>query len=127
MGNSFRRRTVTAAIGFMAAVVAASVTLAANGGRHTGTAAADGEFIDIDIVDFAFEPATVTMDTSDAIVWTHRGGESTQHTVTADDGRFDSGPLDALGIGFDLQFETPGTYTYHCEIHPEMKGTIVVR
>jgi hypothetical protein len=45
--------------------------------------------------------------------------------VTADNGAFDSGRL-ASGSTFSQTFDTADTFTYHCEIHPQMTGTIVV-
>jgi plastocyanin len=48
-----------------------------------------------------------------------------QHTVTADDGSFDSGPI-AQGETFSQVFNAAGSVGYHCEIHPQMTGTIIV-
>ena len=57
------------------------------------------------------------------MTWTNSGAAT--HTVTADNGAFDSGRL-ASGATFSQTFDTAGTFTYHCEIHPQMTGTIVV-
>jgi plastocyanin len=45
--------------------------------------------------------------------------------VTADDGSFDSGVLDA-GARFSFVFDKPGMFSYACAIHPSMRGTVRV-
>jgi len=47
------------------------------------------------------------------------------HTATADNKLFDTGVLKP-GEAFEVYFEGSGTVTYHCELHPDMKGSIVV-
>jgi hypothetical protein len=47
------------------------------------------------------------------------------HTVTADNGSFNSGVLDP-GTAFRFTFKSTGTYRYRCRIHPFMHGTISV-
>jgi plastocyanin len=57
--------------------------------------------------------------------------------VTSDSTGFDSGALAAPtgnGYGgmtsgglFQVTFNTPGTYTYHCMFHAQMHGTITVQ
>lgn len=47
------------------------------------------------------------------------------HTFTADDGLFDSGPVEP-GDDFRYAFDGPITITYHCEIHPSMTGSVTV-
>ena len=79
--------------------------------------------LDVQVVDFAFEPATVTVPVGSTVTWTNAG--SRPHTVTADDGSFDSGRLDP-GEQFSQVFDQPGTFTYFCGFHPDMQGTIVV-
>ena len=78
---------------------------------------------DIDIVDFAFEPAELTVTVGEPVTWTNKG--TTTHTVTSDDGELDSGD-NAPGAAYGHVFEAPGVYQYHCTIHPEMQGTITV-
>lgn len=75
------------------------------------------------IVDFSFGPATVTIQAGGTMVWRHEG--AVPHTVTSDEGVFESGTL-AGGDQFRFTFDTPGTYTYFCSIHPYMRGTIEV-
>jgi plastocyanin len=82
----------------------------------------------VTIVDNAFQPSTVTIMEGESVTWTHQGNNV--HTVTADDGSFDSGNL-ASGQQFSHTFDAAGTYAYHCEIHggeggAGMSGTVVV-
>jgi plastocyanin len=77
----------------------------------------------ISVVDFAFEPAALTVPVRATVTWTNDG--SRPHTVTADDGSFDSGRLDP-GEQFRQTFDQPGTFSYHCGFHPEMQGSIAV-
>src|SRR5215213_825614 len=79
--------------------------------------------IEVQVVDFSFEPGTITVPVGATVTWTNTGSRS--HTVTADDGSFDSGRLDP-GEQFSQTFDKPGTFTYHCGVHPEMQGSIVV-
>lgn len=103
-----------------AATVAALPTVVA--------APAAAQQIAIDIVDNTFSAAKITVPVGAAVVWTHTGQK--KHTVTADDGSFDSGEL-TNGGSFAKTFEKPGTYQYYCTIHggaggQGMTATIVV-
>ncbi|MEX2458116.1 MAG: cupredoxin family copper-binding protein [Actinomycetota bacterium] len=71
----------------------------------------------------AFRPADLPVPAGAEVTWTN--DDPTAHTVTADGGGFDSGVLDA-GQSFSWTFETTGTVTYFCAIHPVMKGSITV-
>lgn len=109
--------------------VAATLTLGACNGAATpgatqgsGSQAAGGGN-SVAVVDFSFNPATLTLPKGTTVTWTNTG--STTHTVTADDGSFDSGNLPA-GQTFSRTFSTAGTFAYHCTIHASMKGTITV-
>ncbi|MDF3043480.1 MAG: hypothetical protein K0Q71_6186 [Thermomicrobiales bacterium] len=87
------------------------------------SAAHQDEAITVQVVDFAFEPGTLTVPAGATVTWTNAGRRP--HTVTADDGSFDSGRLDP-GEQFSQTFDQPGTFAYHCGFHPEMQGEIVV-
>lgn len=102
------------------AILTASIALVA-AALISGPAAAAGPTVTI--ADFAFKPATVTIVAGQAVTW--QNTSSTQHTVTADDGSFDSGRL-SLHDQFANVFAVPGRFTYHCSIHPSMHGTVIV-
>jgi plastocyanin len=75
---------------------------------------------------FAFSPATITVSTGTAITWTNQDGAP--HTIVSDAGApeaFSSDPLGQNGV-FRFTLTRPGTYNYHCSIHPSMKGTVIV-
>jgi plastocyanin len=75
------------------------------------------------IMGFAFGPATITVKPGTTVTWTQQ--DEDQHTVTANDGSFTSSPL-ITGGTYTHTFTAPGTYQYHCSIHPFMHGTVVV-
>lgn len=70
-----------------------------------------------------FRPQTFTVAAGTPVTWFN--GDTLDHTVTSDDGTFDSGNLPP-GARWTHTFTQPGTYPYHCEPHPWMTGTIVV-
>ncbi len=72
---------------------------------------------------FAFED-TITVDAGQSVTWANV--DAVTHTVTADDGSWDSGEIPG-GKSFTVTFAKPGTYRYHCRIHPAMQGVVVVR
>ena len=67
------------------------------------------------INNFAFMPSTVTVTAGMQVQWTNQDG--TAHTVTADDNGFRSGSLNNSQT-FSQTFSAPGSYPYHCSIHP---------
>jgi plastocyanin len=104
-------------------VVATASLLGFGGLQPLVAASAAATTHDVSISNFAFVPGSVTAAPGDSVRWTNQDG--TQHTVTADDGSFDSGIL-ANGKVFTRAFSGTGTFAYHCSIHPDMTGTIVV-
>jgi hypothetical protein len=76
-----------------------------------------------DLTRWHYDPAEVTVPAGSTVVWVNQGKED--HTVTADDGSFDSG-YKKKGASWQRAFPRPGKYAYHCAPHPWMKGTVVV-
>jgi LPXTG-motif cell wall-anchored protein len=70
--------------------------------------------------DFEFAPKEIAITVGDTINWTNDG--ATPHTVTADDGSFDSGTFNAGGT-FSQTFDTAGTIAYYCTLHGAKGGT----
>jgi plastocyanin len=96
--------------------VAATATPAAVICHATG----EGEAVAIE--GFSYNPGSTTAAVNGFITWTNN--DDTSHTVT-----FDSGPNCGSLSGGDsetVQFTVAGTYAYHCNIHPEMTGTVEV-
>jgi plastocyanin len=69
-----------------------------------------------------FSPNTTTITHGESVCW--QNSSSVTHTVTADNGDFDTD----LPVGqiYLHTFPTAGTFTYHCKIHAAMTGTVVV-
>jgi plastocyanin len=77
------------------------------------------------IKNFSFKPAHITIKRGTKVIWINR--DSTAHTATANNGRsFDSGRL-GPGQRFSHTFKSAGKKPYHCEIHADMRGTVVVK
>ncbi len=79
---------------------------------------------DVNIQNFAFSPASLTVPVNTTVTWTNK--DASMHTVTSDTGLFNSTDL-ATNATFSFKFTTAGTYTYHCAIHTYMTGTIIVQ
>ena len=75
----------------------------------------------VTIQNSAYTPADVTVMVSGSILWVN--GDNVVHTVTADDGSFDSGDLQP-GTTFGFTFKNVGPYPYHCKYHSEMTGIV---
>jgi plastocyanin len=77
----------------------------------------------VDIAEFTYQPDPVTIEEGGKVIWINR--DSAPHTATADDGSFDTGTLEEGKLKSET-FKEPGTYTYSCQIHPGMHGTVEV-
>jgi LPXTG-motif cell wall-anchored protein len=77
----------------------------------------------VTISDFKFTPASITIHVGDTVIWTNDGPSA--HTATANNGSFNTGVLQK-GHSGSHTFTTAGTFTYICQIHPFMHGTVVV-
>lgn len=90
-----------------------------------GTAdAAPGTVVRAGMRNLAYTPARLEVPVGTTVEWTNQ--DPLEHTVTADDGSFDSGPIAPDGR-WRRTFEAPGEYPFSCAPHPFMKGTVVVR
>lgn len=101
----------------------AQPTSAAAGGQSAG------QTVNIGLVNFAFAPKVLSVAPGTTVVW--QNNDSAAHTVTADNGSFDSGNMDQ-GATFKFTFAKTGTYAYYCRYHggpggQGMSGQIVVK
>jgi plastocyanin len=72
---------------------------------------------------YAPDNLTVVIGVNNTVTWTN--DDSSIHTVTANDGSFDSGYLNP-GDSYTHTFTAPGVYEYHCQLHPWMVGYVTV-
>ncbi len=77
----------------------------------------------VHIKDFKYAPTPVKVHVGDTVSFVNDDAEA--HTVTSNVKSFDSEGLDSNGT-WRHTFARPGTFAYFCELHPSMKGTIVV-
>lgn len=123
MRASFARLLAAIAV----AVAVAACSSASGGGPKPSSTAGlptpDGLTVDVEMQDYVFAPASVEVEVGTTVRWTNRG--QAPHTATADDGSFDTGQITS-GASAGHVFATPGSFSFICTLHPDMKGTITV-
>jgi plastocyanin len=78
----------------------------------------------VDALFATFSPTPLDVLPGETVEW--KNVSQRRHTVTADDGSFDSGDL-LVGDRFSHDFTAVGAYEYHCTVHPGMDGEVDVR
>jgi plastocyanin len=111
------RRLGPAAVTILAACVAAAAA------APPSLADSSGQQRTVDIPGTSYSPDALTVLVGDTVTWTNH--DRMTHTVTADNGAFDSDRLEP-GAHFAQTFVQPGVYRYHCRIHRFMHGEIDV-
>jgi plastocyanin len=129
-----KRRTGVPGLLGATLVLAAGALLTACGGQGGDGAAAPrtapARAVDrVQIKDFLYAPAAVTVPAGTTITFTN--SDSAPHTATSGrsprpDSVFDTGTL-TKGERKAIRLTRPGTFAYYCAIHPFMKGTVTVR
>ncbi len=105
----------------LGAVVLAAC-IGAEFGSASGTEMSHAGIV-VHIKDLKYAPTPVKVHVGDTVSFVNDDAEA--HTITASDKAFDSEGLDSSGT-WKHTFAKPGTFAYFCELHPYMKGTIVV-
>jgi plastocyanin len=77
----------------------------------------------VTMADFFFSPASVTVAVGDSVTWRNEG--DAPHNASGDDGSFRTPDLNK-GQSASESFNSPGTFSYICTIHPQMKGPVRV-
>ena len=77
----------------------------------------------VEIQNFTFNPRILMVPTGTTVTWVNEQ-QSTTHNVYS--GTFQSKNLNT-GDNYSFKFTKSGTYRYHCTIHPNMTGTIIVQ
>jgi plastocyanin len=77
----------------------------------------------VTVADMAFSPAATGVGLGETVTWTFR--DAISHTVTSDDGFFDTGAVSG-GASRSVRFPSAGSFAYHCSIHSMMRGRVSV-
>jgi plastocyanin len=76
--------------------------------------------------DFEFDPEDIVVAAGGTVTWTWNGVED--HNVTFDSPSIPDSPTQATGTYAATMPNTPGTYAYHCSVHPiAMTGSVEVQ
>ena len=93
-------------------------------GASSGQKLAAASATTVDIKSFKYKPVTVAVRKGGSVRWTN--SDDAAHTATADDRSFDTQTIDK-GSARMVTFTSAGTFAYHCDFHPFMKATVVVK
>ncbi len=109
----------------MLAIAAAALLVPAAGAGAPALAdsgATASKSVTVTIRDFSFHPPTVRVSKGDRVVWANL--DDVKHTATRR-GSFSTGKIKP-GKAIAVTFRAKGTYRYHCAIHSDMTGKVVV-
>jgi plastocyanin len=97
-----------------------TTTTAAGGGAE------EADEVTVTATDNAYDTTTLTVGPGEEIYLQNDG--SNPHTITSDDeGAFDTGRIEGGAEGELVAPTEPGTYAFHCDVHPTaMTGTLTV-
>jgi plastocyanin len=108
---------------FILAIALATVLLVASDkGAASGASATASGAKSVDINHFAFHPSTLRVKRGARVAFVN--SSNVTHTATRA-GSFNTGHIKP-GTSVTIHFKEKGTFAYHCNIHPFMKGKVVV-
>ena len=115
-------------IGAMAAMMACGDHMGmmrrGSAGADQTPVASDAKQVTVEMQDFEFSPAKLTVNAGTEVTWLNRDGAP--HNAVADDGSFETGTLNP-DESASVVLDRPGTYSYVCTYHPGMEATLTVR
>jgi len=102
-----------------------TIYLTAGSAQGTPEAGNPAPAVVVDISNFAYVPSSITVPVGGTITWTNH--DTTAHTVTAQDRTVLQSGTIKPGASYTQTFTKAGTYTYFCEFHAGMTGTVIVQ
>jgi plastocyanin len=103
--------------------VAALLLIVGTGSRAAAAPTATAsQSVTVTIKDFKYKPAAIEINAGDRVVWANL--DDVKHTATKG-GSFTTGKIKP-GKAVAVKFTSNGTYRYHCTLHEDMFGKIVV-
>jgi len=105
--------------GFVAGVLAASALSVSSQADYSASPIVKI----IPVGQYSSRNITLVLGVNNTVTWINE--DVVSHSVTSDTGLFDSGVLGPKQE-WSFTFSAPGSYAYHCSLHPWMKGFITV-
>jgi plastocyanin len=72
----------------------------------------------------SYSPSPDTVLVGQTVAW--HNSDSMTHTATANSAAFNTGNVGAGSTSAPIAMNSPGSFPYHCSIHPTMSGVLVV-
>ncbi len=91
---------------------------------HAKAAEQPPSAMEVKVQNFAFAPPTLTVPVGTQVTWINK--DDTVHNIVDKNKAFKSKALDT-DEKFSYTFDKPGTFSYFCALHPQMKGTVEVK
>ena len=108
---------------WIVALLIASLLIIGASGCYSTAPATTGAGNSVSIDNFAYNPSELTVSAGTTVTWTNN--QQVTHTITFDDGSLNQQIVP--GATVQKTFSTAGEFTYHCAIHPSMKGKIIIK
>ncbi|HEY6895119.1 MAG TPA: cupredoxin domain-containing protein [Rhodanobacteraceae bacterium] len=113
----------------LASIATLSLTVAACGSSPSSpTPSSPGPDVTINILGIqganSYNPSPTTIKAGQRVIW--KNTDTRTHDTIQDANAFSVPPISAGAQSDPITLSTPGTFTYHCGIHPSMTGTITV-
>ena len=107
-------------------LVVIGIALTAVLGVHLAALAANSsaQIVNCSSSTWCYSPNPIQITTGTTVTWTNT--TVAPHTATADGGAWTTGTIASGQTSVAVTFNTPGTFTYHCNFHSFMHGSIVV-
>ena len=105
---------------------------AGNGGGGSATATVSDGAVDVAAADMAFDVTTIEATAGEAFTVTFTNNDSVPHNIAfyTEEGGDVIVQGDVINGGETVEIEVPaqdaGQYYFHCDVHPDMNGTLVV-
>ena len=90
------------------------------------SAAGAAETVEVQIKDYKYTPAQLTVKVGTTVKWTNREKRTTHSILFTGPGGFESERM-FPDESWQRTFDKPGSYPYSCGPHPEMKGLVDVK
>ncbi|HSO93898.1 MAG TPA: plastocyanin/azurin family copper-binding protein, partial [Candidatus Dormibacteraeota bacterium] len=105
-------------------VTAIASILVLSGTIVAGAATSAAQITGCTATTWCFSPNPIVVNAGSSVDWTNSTGAT--HTASSNSGGWTTGNIVAGATSAPVTFNAPGTFAYHCAIHPFMTGTVVV-